>query len=193
MKSKWKMGDVNPETNYVFLAYQDKARTRVLWLTQENYIKKKAKHKEYQQSRSISYYKKRYDNIRQDDLLRRRKSWANRIEKTPMSIMFYVIRNGARNRNLSLSITTIDLEEIWDKQNGLCYYTGISMIKEMKTKDPRQVSADRIVSTIGYELGNVVLCCQAINFAKSSYSADVFKAFLNEIITHDNDQRANIK
>lgn len=75
------------------------------------------------------------------------------------------------------------LEELYEKQNGLCYYSNIPMNFD---KSEWKVSIERLDNTKGYIEGNIVLCCLELNTgakwslekvdqAVKSYDSFVFK------------------
>jgi len=74
-----------------------------------------------------------------------------------------------------VSITSKELLVIWERQKGLCYYTGWPMTHHHlrivnSTHDSRNatnVSLDRLANEKGYTLNNTVLCCAFANRAKS--------------------------
>lgn len=80
------------------------------------------------------------------------------------------LRTSARKRKIQFSedLTTEYLVELWNKQGGKCFYSGIPL-----SFDPKDtvclVSVDRIDNSKGYEPGNIVLCCYALNVFKFSY------------------------
>jgi hypothetical protein len=76
------------------------------------------------------------------------------------------------------------LKSLWDKQNGICPYTGIKMIlyptpQQKRTKNAIQASLDRIDSSKGYIKGNVEFVCLAINYAKNGFSKQEMLDFLS--------------
>lgn len=75
-----------------------------------------------------------------------------------------------RKNKYKLSINLSDLKNIWNKQNGICPYTGIKLIhKKWEGKSDMIFSAslDRIDSNKGYIDGNVQFVSMAINFMKN--------------------------
>lgn len=64
------------------------------------------------------------------------------------------------------------------EQDFICYYSGLKMVVGDNFKAP---SLDRIDSAKGYEKDNVVLCCRAMNYAKSEYDEESFRSFLTEL------------
>jgi dUTP pyrophosphatase len=103
------------------------------------------------------------------------------------------LRHTAEQRGISFNIDSKCLIDLYNKQNGLCYYTGIPMslftTKNWKFKgqaDLDILSVDRIDSSKGYELKNIVLCCTAINKMKGSSEILDFQGFLNFISSKQN-------
>lgn len=77
----------------------------------------------------------------------------------------------SRRRKHDSSITKEDLLEVWKKQEGICPYTGIKLIKP-GTKGVNYpittASLDRIDSSIGYIKENVQFISMSINFMKNT-------------------------
>lgn len=97
-------------------------------------------------------------------------------EFTPFRTMFAKIRNYPE----SCFITIEDVKQQWDKQNGICPYTGIKMLCKKRTYTPEfrmiQASIDRIDSSKPYTKDNIEIVCLAINFMKNnSKKEDVIK------------------
>ena len=75
------------------------------------------------------------------------------------------------NKNIAKELTADDLRELYKKQNGKCYYTGIPMkLTADKYRDLFLMSIDRISSTEGYTKDNVVLCCWGMNVLKGPHT-----------------------
>jgi hypothetical protein len=103
----------------------------------------------------------------------------------------YCIRKTKINGNkrlLACNLTLDDLKNQWEKQNGICPYTGIQMtleesssLRNRKDMVPTQASLDRIDSDIGYIKGNVEFVCVAINYAKNGFSKIQVMEFIKNI------------
>jgi hypothetical protein len=63
----------------------------------------------------------------------------------------------------SFNLTLEDINELWNKQKGLCYYSYIPMITKVCSKF--KMSIQRLDDTKGYIKENVVLCCIEFNNA----------------------------
>lgn len=79
----------------------------------------------------------------------------------------------AKRKNREFTITEQDIKLIWEKQQGLCYYTKQPM-KLSRDDNRYSVSLDRLDSSVGYIPGNVVLCCAAVNLMKNDLSVTEF-------------------
>jgi hypothetical protein len=84
-------------------------------------------------------------------------------------------------KDIEISILPEDLSRIWEKQKGICPYTGYNMelgahyTTPMNT--PKSASLDRIDSSKGYVEGNVEFVCLAVNYAKNGFSKEVMLDF----------------
>jgi len=106
-------------------------------------------------------------------------------QKDPFQLKFVKTRKGAKERGKEFSITKEDLVALWNKQNGLCYYTGKPMTMPFYgTKDRNVISVDRIDSSRGYVQDNVVLCRTIVNLMKLDQSDDDFSNVIKELYEH---------
>lgn len=105
-----------------------------------------------------------------------------RDEYTPFRYSFSCAKRRFKDFNLTLE----HLKEVWEKQEGKCPYTGISLILpesgNLDSLDPTtRASLDRINSDLGYVIGNVQFISTSINFMKSTMSDSQTKQFLKSI------------
>jgi hypothetical protein len=61
---------------------------------------------------------------------------------------------------------------MWDRQEGICVYTGFKM--ELQPNTLLSVSVERVDSNVGYIPENTVLCCNVVNRMKSDLDAEIF-------------------
>lgn len=101
----------------------------------------------------------------------------NRLDEfSPFKMYIRLINQHTKRTKKEVSITLQDLKNQWDKQKGICPYTGWKMNIsptskwDKKIKDMNQASVDRIDSSRGYILGNIQFVCMIANFAKNSFS-----------------------
>ena len=111
------------------------------------------------------------------------KNYANN-HKDEYSPFRYLLRT-VRNRFKEFNLTLEDLKILWEKQNGICPYTGIKLkLPSYTTKVPieERASLDRIDSTKGYVVGNVQYVSTPINFLKGTMSDIQTKEYLKKIV-----------
>lgn len=105
-------------------------------------------------------------------LLKNNKTY-NLYEQHPEKRFSYFLRN-CRKRFVECTITLEDLQAQWDKQKGICPYTGISLIIPTYTKNHNNpiytASVDRIDSSKGYVPGNIQFVSTCINYMKNTMS-----------------------
>jgi hypothetical protein len=80
---------------------------------------------------------------------------------------------------LENNLTVDDINEMFNKQNGLCYWFKIPLVPSNHKKHPQQPSLDRLDSRKGYKRDNVVLCCYSANIGRNENDLDTWKNFLN--------------
>jgi hypothetical protein len=76
---------------------------------------------------------------------------------------------------------SIDINEMFEGQNGLCYWFNIPLIPSTQTKHPQQPSLDRLDGTKGYIKDNVVLCCYSANIGRNETDIETWKNFISLI------------
>jgi hypothetical protein len=86
------------------------------------------------------------------------------------------LRHAAKKRYKETDIDKTFLQELWDKQNGLCYWLNIPMNDKVFLLQP---SLDRLDSSIGYLKNNVVLSTTFANLGRNKASIEEMKEFLN--------------
>jgi len=106
-----------------------------------------------------------------------KKRWEDRetIEWACKVIIKHVKR-WAIKRWIPFDITRRNLLDLWNKQDGKCFYTGYNMnyksVHENKwkhnDKSKMQVSVDRIDNNWSYNIKNIVLCCTFVNWYKKT-------------------------
>lgn len=91
---------------------------------------------------------------------------------------FSRIRHGARTDlrpDLEFNVTIQYLHDLFEKQKGLCKYSGIKLTIPEKWNDKHYTaSLDRIDSGKGYVEGNVQWVHKDVNKMKNSYKEDYF-------------------
>lgn len=111
----------------------------------------------------------------------------NLYDLEPKRIFSYFLRN-CRKRFKECTITLDDLQEQWNKQKGICPYSGISLIiptYKKNHKDPiYAASVDRIDNSKGYVPGNIQFVSTCINYMKNTMSDEDTKFVCKRIAEH---------
>lgn len=83
----------------------------------------------------------------------------------------------ARKKGIKFSITAEDLKYIYEKQQGICPYTGW----QFSSKRERRPSLDRIDPSKGYVPGNVQFVSLIAQFAKGDFSEETLIRFCEDV------------
>lgn len=81
-------------------------------------------------------------------------------------------RGRAAEKHMKFDLTPEFLLELWNVQDGKCFYSGLEM--SFDRNDLYTVSVDRVDSNKGYTQDNVVLTAWSVNNMKSSYTVEEF-------------------
>ena len=84
----------------------------------------------------------------------------------------------SKHRGVENTLTVNDVNEMYESQNGLCYWFKIPLIPSNKPKNPQQPSLDRIDRNKGYTKDNVVLTCYSANIGRNENDLETWKNFL---------------
>jgi len=85
----------------------------------------------------------------------------------------------ASSKGFRFNLTKEFLENLYTEQCGKCFYSGLEL--SLCTSDNFSLSIDRVNSNLGYETGNVVLCCKIINYMKLDLSEVEFKNIIKRL------------
>lgn len=106
-------------------------------------------------------------------------------QKNPFA---YRMRAAQRRANAVGMVFDIDeefLRELFDKQDGKCYYSGIPFQMDADTKARRYgLSIDRVDSSKGYTKDNVVLATSIINSMKNDLSVTEFMTVVQRLVDY---------
>ncbi len=102
-------------------------------------------------------------------------------ETKPVRMRFRSILHGARRRK-QCDLVEDDLLLLWEKQHGRCAYCGTEMTYERGGRKPTTVSIDRIDSSEGYTVSNVVLACTACNLGKGQMTVEEFLEHCRRVV-----------
>lgn len=95
-----------------------------------------------------------------------------------MESFFKNKRSKAKKYGMAFELDVDFLRELWNKQDGKCFYTLLSM--EFGKNTLKSASLERLDSSVGYIKSNVVWASKAINFMKNKASQEEFANFLYE-------------
>lgn len=87
----------------------------------------------------------------------------------------------SKYRGVENTLTVDDIKQIFQKQNGLCYWFKIPLIPSDKSKHPQQPSLDRLDRSKGYTKDNVVLCCYSANIGRNDNDLETWINFLKKL------------
>ena len=76
------------------------------------------------------------------------------------------------------SLTVKDINEMYEKQNGLCYWFNVPLTPSNNSKHPQQPSLDRLDRNKGYTIDNVVLTCYSANIGRNENSVEDWETFI---------------
>jgi len=114
-----------------------------------------------------------YDATKDGELIRKSTRWWIYIHAAA--------QRRARATNQDCDITKEFLQELFEKQKGLCYWFGVSLVPTGEKRHPQKPSLDRLDCSKGYTKDNVVLACHAANMGRNVSTVDQFSAFVAEL------------
>jgi hypothetical protein len=116
---------------------------------------------------------------------------SNRLDE--YSPFKYYIRNIKIHNKHECNVTLQDLKSQWEKQKGVCPYTGWDLVPRLTTKvdknnntktNPRFASLDRIDSSKDYNPDNIQFVSYIANVAKNCYTEAVLIEFCKAVASH---------
>ncbi|MEB3178939.1 MAG: hypothetical protein VKL59_07930 [Nostocaceae cyanobacterium] len=116
-----------------------------------------------------------------------------RDDFSPFRFHLKVIKKSVNQRNKHSSITLADLKILWEKQQGICPYTGWNLILLPCTTDyestpltTNRASVDRIDSAKGYTPDNIQFVAVIANFAKNAFTEKELIEFCHSVTYQSN-------
>lgn len=133
-------------------------------------------HRELGKVRKKEYRKDSKNKIKEKLKYQERKIrlWAN-----------YLLSN-SKYRTSENTLTLEDIVDIYNKQNGLCYWFNVPLIPNLTKKHPQTPSLDRIDRFDGYTKENVVLCSYAANIGRNETPIEIWKDFIDVLFNKTN-------
>jgi len=146
-------GEIKSINNFYKSQRSSKCKDCTLNITRE-YKREKRKNSDFRKS----------EGIKQKE--RRLRLWQN------------TLIHDSKSRGIETTLTIDDINEMYKKQNGLCYWFKIPLTPSNKTKHPQQPSLDRLDRDRGYTKENVVLCCYSANIGRNENDLETWKNFI---------------
>ncbi|MBW4510921.1 MAG: hypothetical protein KME64_31050 [Scytonematopsis contorta HA4267-MV1] len=114
-----------------------------------------------------------------------------RDDFSPFRNHLKVMKKSAKRRGHECSVTLADLKNLWEKQNGICPYTGWDLILLLCTTDYentafniKRASVDRKDCSISYIPSNIQFVAAIANFAKNVFTDDDLISFCEAVYTY---------
>lgn len=99
------------------------------------------------------------------------KRWTNTLNGR-LRTLVKGARKSAKDRKQDFNICAEDIQKQWDKQKGVCLYTGWEMTT--CTNDLALVSIERLDNAKGYLPENIILVCWCVNRARARMTKEDF-------------------
>jgi hypothetical protein len=110
-----------------------------------------------------------------------RKSEGEKQKERRIRLWQNTLIHDSRYRGIKNSLTVDDINDLFEKQNGLCYWFKIPLIPSNKHKHPQQPSLDRLDRNKGYIKDNVVLTCYSANIGRNENDVETWKNFISTL------------
>ncbi len=94
---------------------------------------------------------------------------------------YFLLKDAQRHIDLPLLIDEQYILDLYESQNGLCYWFKIKLKPSSEPKYPWQPSLDRLDRNKGYEPGNVVIACYTANIGRNICDQEVFEDFVADL------------
>lgn len=92
-----------------------------------------------------------------------------------------------RRSNIPVDFTEDHLNELFKKQNGLCYYSGVEMVvnKIGNKRNLHSISVDQKIPGAGYTKDNIVLCVWTANVGKHLMLGSEYIKFCEKVVNYN--------
>lgn len=114
-------------------------------------------------------------------------SGSDRDQYSPFRVFLKTCKMRMVQKNREVNLSLQDLKEQWDKQKGICPYTGWKMkiapcqSRKSIKKTPDRASLDRIDSKKGYVKNNIQFVSLIAQYAKNDWDECVILDFANAV------------
>jgi hypothetical protein len=124
--------------------------------------------RDYKRNKRLDDEFKQLESVKQKE--RRIRLWQN------------TLIHDSKHRKIENTLTVDDINEMYEKQNGLCFWFGVPMLPSDLKKHPQQPSIDRLDRTKGYTKENVVLCCYSANIGRNENDIETWEKFISLLL-----------
>lgn len=108
----------------------------------------------------------------------------------------YLIKNWAKilflhakkHNKYDFDIDEQFVSDLYEKQNGKCFWFNVDLKPSNIAKYPWQPSLDRLDREKGYTRDNVVLACYTSNIGRNTSTVEIFQEFIKELKKSLNDK-----
>lgn len=108
----------------------------------------------------------------------------------------YLIKNWAKilflhakkHNKYDFDIDEQFVSELYEIQNGKCFWFNVDLKPSNEAKYPSQPSLDRLDREKGYTRDNVVLACYTANIGRNTSTVEIFQEFIKELKKSLNDK-----
>jgi hypothetical protein len=112
---------------------------------------------------------------------------SNRKKKLKSNVEFFLsrkitqLKHRCKKNNIPFDLTTEHLMELFNAQEGRCYYSRRPLRLDCTQVDKMDaLSVDRLSPLLGYVKTNIVLCTLGMNAMKNFRTEEEFRVFLAE-------------
>jgi hypothetical protein len=107
---------------------------------------------------------------------------------SPFRYHLKIMKKSAKRRKHECVVTLADLKALWEKQKGICPYTGWNLVNLASTTECEttpitiyRASVDRIDSSKGYTCDNIQFIAVIANFAKNVFTEQDLINFCRDV------------
>ena len=96
-----------------------------------------------------------------------------------------VFVNSYKKKDPAFDLVPDDLLEMWESQDGRCYWTSIPLELSPTPRHLFQPSLERIDNSLSHTKDNCVLVCWGVNYARGSADLKTWLRFLKSLSSID--------